>query len=625
MIVFPYTLTGDAPAELISAIECGNANGTADVIDLNGQTIVLTEAYADYDGATGLPEITTAITLQNGTIERLDSDNYFRLLAVSKSGDLTLQGVTVQGGWVDTSGAGVYSLGALSLIDSTFHFNITLGDEYLEGSGGGVHSAGSLYAIDSVFSENHGGLGGALLIADGSTATLTNLVITGNHGVLGGGIHNLGNLTVTAATITGNLAIEGGGVYNDGLLNMATSTISANQVSDGAAGLNNTGTATLSDVTIAENQAYAPYVSGYCGGVQNLGVLTMTRGAIVGNSAGGGGGVCSYTEGAFTTLTGTLIAGNSAETSGGALSTLESTLVVLNNVTVSGNYAGFQGGGLYNIYGSPIELNNSIVYGNEAGEYADIGGAFTATNSLVGVDPLFVAPEPASSAPTTGGNYRLLAGSPAIDAGDNALVPIYLTTDLDGNPRIVDGIVDIGAYEVQPVELLSNGGFEAGSAPWVIVTPGGDKVKDKNPYEGTFAFRFKGFAGKTSGKAKQTVDNPPIADGESFVLTAQINSGASAVGKVTLKANTDLGNKIKQKINFDQAGAYSQHQIVVPVTLAVGETVTKVTVIFNDKSQSGKVHVDAVSLTIEPTAPRTVTRSDVLPPPAAPSGFRGGN
>jgi len=53
-----------------------------------------------------------------------------------------------------------------------------------------------------------------------------------------------------------------------------------------------------------------------------------------------------------------------------------------------------------------------------------------------------------------GGNLRLQSNSPCINSGDNAYV--VGTTDLDGNPRIVGGTVDIGAYEYQtPVSMIS--------------------------------------------------------------------------------------------------------------------------------------------------------------------------
>jgi hypothetical protein len=44
--------------------------------------------------------------------------------------------------------------------------------------------------------------------------------------------------------------------------------------------------------------------------------------------------------------------------------------------------------------------------------------------------------------------YALLAGSPAIDAGDNTGAPEFDQRG-PGFPRIVKGIIDIGALEVQ--------------------------------------------------------------------------------------------------------------------------------------------------------------------------------
>jgi hypothetical protein len=54
-------------------------------------------------------------------------------------------------------------------------------------------------------------------------------------------------------------------------------------------------------------------------------------------------------------------------------------------------------------------------------------------------------------------NFRLILASSCTDTGCNLLVLLEIPYDLDGNPRIVDGVVpfdgpkvDIGAYEYQP-------------------------------------------------------------------------------------------------------------------------------------------------------------------------------
>ncbi len=45
--------------------------------------------------------------------------------------------------------------------------------------------------------------------------------------------------------------------------------------------------------------------------------------------------------------------------------------------------------------------------------------------------------------------HKLVTGSQAIDKGDNDKIPIRVNTDQRGLTRIINGTVDIGAFEVQ--------------------------------------------------------------------------------------------------------------------------------------------------------------------------------
>jgi hypothetical protein len=100
----------------------------------------------------------------------------------------------------------------------------------------------------------------------------------------------------------------------------------------------------------------------------------------------------------------------------------------------------------------------SISYSNVQGS----GGSGGSGGGNIDSDPLFVDPDGADDeAGTLDDDLRLSTSSPCIDAANNDLVPMDITTDLDGHPRLVDDpftddtglgdclIVDMGAYEYQ--------------------------------------------------------------------------------------------------------------------------------------------------------------------------------
>jgi hypothetical protein len=111
------------------------------------------------------------------------------------------------------------------------------------------------------------------------------------------------------------------------------------------------------------------------------------------------------------------------------------------------NSATNSGGGL----GFAIAYN-SIVYYNSAPTSSNYYSS--SLNACCAV-PLAGGAGNISNAPVfvdmPGGNFRLQANSPCINAGNNSYAA---GLDLDGNPRIVGGTVDIGAYECQSPALL---------------------------------------------------------------------------------------------------------------------------------------------------------------------------
>jgi len=110
------------------------------------------------------------------------------------------------------------------------------------------------------------------------------------------------------------------------------------------------------------------------------------------------------------------------------------------NSVLYGNSAPSSGGMAYGT------VYNSIIWGNGGGNrlsgsiaYSCCSEVTHGSNGCVTNNPLFVD--------AVNSNFQLQAGSPCINAGHNNHV--FTINDLEGNPRIVGGVVDMGAYERQ--------------------------------------------------------------------------------------------------------------------------------------------------------------------------------
>jgi CSLREA domain-containing protein len=310
-----------------------------------------------------------------------------------------------------------------------------------------------------------------LQIGGGATVRLSGLTIVNGSADHGGGIDNLGTLAVTSSTLSGNSASFGGGITNDnnGTLAVTNSTLSGNSASFAGGGIANYASLAVTSSTLSGNSA------SYGAGIANstTGTLAVTNSILSGNSASvGGGGIANNGTLAITTST---LSGNSAGRQGGGGITNDNngTLAVTNS-TLSGNSASFVGGGIFNIYGrlavtnstlsgnsasvgggianssrGTLTLNNSIVANSPSG--SDVDGDYIGGHNLLGTVAL--GPLANNGGPIQ--TMALPAGSPAIDAGDNALAVGAngqpLTTDQRGAPfaRIQAGTVDIGAFESQ--------------------------------------------------------------------------------------------------------------------------------------------------------------------------------
>ena len=351
----------------------------------------------------------------------LDGEENGVVLALSAPGvasNFVIDGVTFQNGSVtgDINGGGLF----INKSGIVFIKNTLIRDNSTKGRGGGIY----IYGPDVVL-ENNNITNNSAYVAGGAwirggTVELNNNIIGDNLAWETGGCYiNCSSTTLKNNTIAYNTANQYGGLdIASANINLSNNSIKNNSGNAGGGAVLNGGNIAIANNIISFNTS-SKFAGGLKLGIESEGSLFFTNNTICYNSANEwSGGI--YLESAD-----------------------ESDVVNIYNNIIFNNSA-IEGADLYltndrnnNYIPATVNLFNNNFNQSAAGTYIQIPFSIDPSN-LKNEDPLFVDP--------VNGDFHLTKESPCRDAGDND-APELPDTDIDGELRILDGFVDIGADE----------------------------------------------------------------------------------------------------------------------------------------------------------------------------------
>ena len=357
--------------------------------------------------------------------------------------------------------------------------------------------AGGPLVIDgaNAIAISGGGSVRVIYIDTGAVVTLEDLSISNGTGdnasgicspyiyySCGGGILNLGTLTLTGSTLSGNGGFFGGGIYSSGTVALDQVVLADNNANNGGGIYNHHGQSTINDSTFSGNNGAGIYNSGtmdvtggafsrnnglFGGAIQNDGELTLMNSTLSQNSASNSGGAIynAWNLGTMT-ISDTTVSENGAEVYGGGI--LNDGTMHMSNSYVSGNRSSTFAGGISN--GGTLQMISSEVRGNHAYRWAggiENGGVMVINDSSVLWNTTYyyaggifnygtLTIESNSTLSGNDGNY---AGGGILNSG--ALTITQSTLSSNGS-QLGGGILNTSTLTLSESTLTGNGAIQGG-------------------------------------------------------------------------------------------------------------------------------------------------------------------
>lgn len=406
-----------------------------------------------------------------------------------------------------SGGAGIFAVPASSGATFVSIKNSLITGNVATHSGGGFSIAAKSVSVAhcQILDNSAGTYGGAAYVEldlDGTAATISSTLVSGNTAVHGGGLFlkNYGGaptakLTISSSVISGNAAsANGGGIYNmDGAFLLKNTTVENNTATKRGGGISSTGVALLSIVggKIEGNRTTDAAGTGGALCLDTAPNTVKISGATLSDNSAYRGGAIFAENGANVTISSSRLDGNSASFGGGIWadgSGLNAVTLILNGGEVSDNTASKQGGGFDTDDEGPVVITKTKITGNVA---PIGGGAYFNTNGGVALFHITVANNNATSAPAghdngggglyikslIGGELTISGGSFTGNQSNNDGGALFLDGSLTGtisHARITGNVASIsgGGIYSNSLVTLDSSSFVSGN----IASSGPDAV-----------------------------------------------------------------------------------------------------------------------------------------------------